>query len=91
MYINLLMYIQKGVCEIVRRDASFLKTQRLNEISKKMASSFAQSEKLELKKLINWIQYNIGLTYDRTLEYINLVCAVHNWKIEGEFVVKNPE
>lgn len=67
----------------MRKDGSFVKTERLRNISTQIAKAFNQSDekKVDLAVLISWIEMNIGLTKARALEYIDTCCSVHGWSI----------
>lgn len=75
---------------MVKHDAAFLRNTRLTGIRKKIATeiSVSTSKKVNLEKLVTWVQINYGLTEKRANEYIQLIARAVGWSIdEGEGVL----
>ena len=67
---------------MVRRDGSFTKTQRLNKIAAHVAPKLSEGEKVNISKLILWIEMTIGLTKKRAGEYINILAGAYDWEVK---------
>jgi hypothetical protein len=78
---------------MVRNDASLLRQNRINEISKVVVKLFAKhNENIPLKNLLAWISVNMGLTHKTALEYLEDICRVRGWSIDEEAdLLRNPE
>jgi len=74
--------IRINICEVfeMRRDASYIKVERLALITKKIAKQFP--EPVDFHKLVLWIEMEIGLSGEKACEYVEKVCEVHDWEIE---------
>ena len=71
---------------MVRRDSSYLRSQRLQQISKKIAAGLAEGN-ISLDRFVNWIQINIGLTEVRAQEYIDICVKAHTgWMVQNGFI-----
>lgn len=76
---------------MVRKDAGFLKKQRLDKIAKAIAEGFA-SGGVSYEKLLVMIQFNEGLTRKTAAEYVDLILQAKGWMIiEGKIVAELPE
>ena len=77
----------------MKQDASFVKTRRLEQIAKQIAKGFSSAPEIHLKKLMLWIEMNIGLTKIRALEYIETVCEAKGWELDQdkEIITKGEE
>lgn len=60
---------------MVRKDATFIRLQRINRISKLIAQNIEAG--INHKNLITQIQYTIGLTRERAEEYVDLIVEAH--------------
>lgn len=71
---------------MVRRDSAWLRQQRIQQITKRIALGIAKG--VSLSGLTLWIQVNMGLTKPKAQEYIDLICESQEWEIEkGEIKV----
>ena len=64
----------------MRKDGSFIKTERLAQIAKQIVKGFP--EPVDYHKLVLWVEMNIGLRADTASEYITKICEAHDWAIE---------
>lgn len=71
----------------MRRDGSYVKTQRLNQIAAKVSPLLGQGEKVNIAKLISWIEVNIGLTKAKASEYLNTLAGIYEWETKDGFLV----
>jgi len=71
----------------MRRDGSYVKTERLNQIAAKVSPLLGQGEKVNIAKLISWIEVTIGLTRKKAGEYINILADVYEWEVKNGFLV----
>jgi hypothetical protein len=70
---------------MVRADASFLKQNRMNEISKEIAKLITKHKQdVPLKRLLAWISMNIGLTHETALKYLTDICELKGWILDIE-------
>lgn len=60
---------------MVRRDATFIRLQRIKRITKLIAKNIEAG--INHKNLIIQIQYTIGLTRERAEEYVDLIVEAH--------------
>ena len=65
------------VTNLVRRDSSMLKSERLRDIRKEMAVNL--KEVVYTDKLLDWIELNIGLTRHKAREYVDLIVRSEGW------------
>ena len=70
----------------VRRDGSYVRSQRLLTISKMIAKDFSQDHKSELEDLKLKIAMEIGLTEKTAMQYVDLVCRAKGWTIKDGFI-----
>ena len=71
---------------MVRQDSAFLKAQRLSKISKKIAAGLmaAETRRIPIERLLDWIELNTGLTRTRAQEYVDLIIrASDDWDRDG--------
>lgn len=69
----------------IRKDGSYVKKMRLSEISKMIAATMPDG--VEYAKVLIGIQYNLGLSKARSIEYLNLVLEAQGWVVrEGKIV-----
>lgn len=66
-------------------DAGHLKTERLNQITKKVASAFPNP--VSRSKTILWIEFNIGLSKEKANAYLDSVIETKGW-IEENGMIK---
>lgn len=64
------------------KDAGFTKTQRMKRISKEIAKHLSKNHKVDYETLLNWIEYEIGLSRNKAEEYVKTICKMKNWIIE---------
>lgn len=80
---------------MVKRDSSYLRSERLKRISQKIAQGLAAKDspgQVPCRGLGLWIQYEIGLTESRAEEYIALVVAVHEgWTLKDGYIKQNSQ
>lgn len=69
----------------MRKDGSWVKSQRLQEISRMIAPTMPDG--CNYKKLLVKIQFEIGLTESRAEEYVDLVCLAKGWIHKDEKIV----
>lgn len=65
-----------------RRDGSFVRSQRLLDISRLIAKAFSQDRKCNVETLKLTIAMEIGLTEKTALQYIDLVCRAKGWVVK---------
>ena len=71
---------------MVRKDAGFLKAQRMGDISKMIAQNIEKG--IFPENLLDMIEYNIGLSRDKAQEYIDLIIRVHeDWVWQDNKIV----
>lgn len=66
----------------VRRDGSYVRSQRLLEICKEIAKSFSVHHWCRIEDLKLSVALNMGLTETKALEYIDLVVRAKGWQIK---------
>lgn len=73
----------------IRRDGSFIRSQRLLEIAKMVAKEItaSNSRQCSYDLILNRIMLNVGLTEKRASEYICVVCHARGWQIKDGFIV----
>lgn len=64
---------------MMRRDGSFVKSERLKIISKQIKQELPNP--VDLKKLRLWIEINIGLTPEKAESYISVVVEANGWVV----------
>ena len=69
----------------MRKDGSWVKSQRLGEISRLISTSMPKG--CDYKKLLVRLQFEMGLTMARAEEYIDLVCMAKGW-IQHNGIIK---
>lgn len=69
----------------MRKDGSWVKSQRLAEISRTIASTMPKG--CDYEKLLIKIQFEMGLTVNRAEEYVDLVCLAKGW-INNNGIIK---
>ena len=65
----------------IRKDGAFIKKQRLNKISKYVVKAAAKGP-LSMKKVLAWIQVNVGLTPPKAREYLEVLIDAYEWIVE---------
>jgi hypothetical protein len=70
----------------VRRDGSFVRSQRLLDISRLIAKAFSIDKRCNIEDLKLNIAMNIGLTEKTALQYVDLVCRAKGWTIKDGFI-----
>jgi len=65
------------VTNLVRRDSSMLKAERLRTIRQEMAVNLKDVVRTE--KILDWIELNIGLSRLKAKEYIDLIIRTEGW------------
>ena len=71
-----------------KRDGSWVKTQRINQITQKIAPDINNGKKVNLKKLFAWISITIGLTNKTATTYLEELATVYDWIIDDKFIYK---
>ena len=69
---------------MVRRDAALLRKQRLQEIERRMAQGISRG--IDLDKLLDWIEYEIGLTRKTAMRYVELIVRKQGWVRDGRTI-----
>lgn len=70
---------------MVRRDAAFLKAERIATIQKTIMHDIAKG--IDIERLLREIEYSIGLNRDTALRYVQLVVDRQGWLIsEGKII-----
>lgn len=73
----------------VRRDGSFIRSQRLIQIGKRIAVGLSEFKTVDVEQLILWIQMNLGLTEKRASEYVAVVVKAKGWVLkDGEITAE---
>lgn len=71
----------------MRKDGSFVKVERLSQIRKQIAKELP--EPVDLEKLQLWVECTIGLSEQKTREYIEKAVASGGWYIiDGKIVAE---
>ena len=74
----------------MRRDGSYIKTERIAQIRKEVAKQLP--EPVDVLKLRLWVECNIGLSKAKTEEYIETVVALAGWVVaDGKILSDLPE
>lgn len=63
---------------MVRKDGTWVKIQRLTQITQFVAKAMGEG-KVEMEKTLVWIQYELGLTEQRAREYLGLIMIKQGW------------
>lgn len=68
-----------------RRDGSYIRSQRLMEVAKKIAYdiSFNPDKTCHKDDLVNWIMFEMGLTEKRAREYVEIVIKAKGWLVNN--------
>ena len=74
----------RGLNETVRRDASFLRSERLKQIKLWIAQGIKDG--VDLPKLLDLIEIEMGLRRETAFEYIQLVVRTSGWVIDGNVI-----
>jgi len=64
-----------------RRDGAFIRAQRLHQIAQKVAQ--AMPEGADYERVLDWIEFTIGLSRPRAKEYLDKVIRVHGWTVKN--------
>ena len=64
----------------MRRDGSFVKVERISQIRKEIAKLLP--DPVDVEKLKLWVECNIGLSKQKTEEYVELAIRTAGWIIE---------
>jgi len=64
---------------MVRRDAAFLKNERIKTIERTMLQAVAKG--IDLEKLLKEIEYSMGLTQETALRYVQTIVDHQGWLI----------
>lgn len=75
----------------VRKDGSYIKNQRLQEISRLIAKGLREHQKISFSNLLTTVQYHIGLTKQRSEEYIHLCLANNKYWTKEDDTIKMVE
>jgi len=67
------------VKDMVKKDAAWLRRQRLDQISKIIAKTFPNP--VDLENLVLLCEYELGLSENTAMKYIDLVCRVKGWTV----------
>ncbi len=72
----------------MRKDGSFIKTERLKQISTQIAISMSMDsdKKVSLEKILLWIEFNIGLSREKAIDYVDKVLIVKDWGVKDGFI-----
>lgn len=62
---------------LVRKDAGHHKKMRLQEIKREMAKAIKNG--IDRERLLDWIEFNLGLTRKTAAEYVGLIMRVEGW------------
>jgi len=72
----------------MRHDGSFVKVERLSQIKKEIAKQFPNP--VVLADISLWVELNIGLSEEKTKEYIEKVVAGAGWTInDGKILAES--
>jgi len=71
---------------MVKKDGGWVRTQRLMQIAKHIASAMNEG-KVAVDKTIVWIQWEMGLTESKAREYLGLVMIKQGW-INNDGIIK---
>ena len=63
---------------MVRKDGSYVKTQRMRRIAAFIAK--ADGDKIKTDKLLAWIEVNVGLTKAKAKQYVATLALAFDWK-----------
>ena len=69
---------------MVRRDAGFLKKERLKDITVFMAQAIKGG--INLPSLLDWIEMEVGLTRQTAKSYVELIMRRQNWYYDEEVI-----
>lgn len=69
---------------MVRRDGAAIRKQRIQEIGRRIMSKLHNHGEIPLSKTIATLQYEIGLTKEKLMEYLGILEAMERFKIEVE-------
>lgn len=75
------------------KDGAYIRRERLKRISREIARQFGKgAKKISFSGSIVWIQTEIGLSYNKAVEYLELVLSSHNWENnEGSIIISESE
>lgn len=71
---------------MVRKDAGFLKTQRVEKIAKLIVENFPDGD-ISYEQLLGLIQFTEGLTRKTAAEYVDLVLQAKGWIFTERLIV----
>ena len=69
-----------------QKDGSFTKTQRMKTIAKYIAPILGEGKKINIRKLVAWIEVNIGLTKKNAGSYIDTLIAAYDWETKDGYI-----
>lgn len=73
-------------------DGAFYKSQRVKQISKEIARLLNKGRKINIERLLNWIEMEIGLSRKRARQYLDLILKTHEtWMEEKGHIRKEKE
>ena len=58
---------------MVRKDGAAIRKERIQEIARKIHSLLHQHGELSLSKTVSGLEYEFGLTKDKTMEYLHVL------------------
>ena len=71
----------------VRKDGSWMRSQRLVQISKQIAKDFNDGGKCSFEDLLLWIEFEIGLTEATARKYVDTIIRAKRWKLQDGFIL----
>jgi len=69
---------------MTRKDGSFIKTERLHQISHKIKEDI--KEGVDYNRILDWIEFNIGLRRDTAQDYLDKIIRVEGWVITNGYI-----
>lgn len=66
---------------MVRKDGSYVKTERMRLIAAYTTRFLQNGGKININKLKAWIEVNIGLSPIKAGEYIDTLVSAYDWEI----------
>lgn len=74
----------------LRKDGSWVRKQRMTQITKYLVLSLVDGNKISMNKLFAWIACNIGLTRPKAKSYVHEIAVLYDWQIKDGFIF-NPQ
>jgi len=63
-----------------RKDGSWVKKQKIEEVWKKISAEFPNT--ISVEKLVLWCEVELGLSKQKAYEYLDLVARIHNLAVD---------